>query len=480
MLVVDPANTRTAALADMHLSIRPGSDGLLALAFCKYAIEHADFDPALKKGKGWNPFRRMLKDLSLDDLRRQCDIPMRAFEEAASLLLNNRPGWTSTGLGLELQPGGVQAIRAAACLQSILAPEERPFPLAAGLKPLPETGSYRPMPDPVGAGRWPLFTGRFREGQGMDLHRAILENDPYPVRAMFLAGGNPMLTFPGTRIHQKALGSLDFLAVFDLFMTPTAQLADLIFPAADHLDSHELHDYGSGGKPYVGLAQPLALEAKGRSLWEIVFGIARRLDLEKLFPWQNNREAVAHRLSGTGIDLKSLEKSPSALLCYAPAERTSTGWNTPDGRVQYAVDAARAATRSGLPEPGVMRPPIAPDGEYPLWLSTGDRLAVYHHSQFHGSEKHRKTTPGPFIDIHPRTAKELRVGENDPVLISTRYGRLRVHAKLDGALRRDALRMAHGWEEANVNELTGMEHFDPISGFPWLRALPAKIEKTGP
>ena len=477
LLVIDPAGTRTARLAAMHLSIRPGTDGLLALSFIKHAMEHVDIDAELTGGKGWDAFKQMAEGLSLNDLLRKCDVSRDAYQRASSLIFNNRPVWTLTGLGLELQPGGVQAIRAAACLQSILDPENRPSPFHAPLNPLPGTELYHAMPDPVGANKWPLFTKRFQEGQGMGLHRAILKNDPYPVRGMFLAGGNPMLTFPASRIQQEALASLEFLAVFDLFMTPTAQLADLVFPAADHLDMHELHDYGSSGEPYVGLIQPRTRESIGRSLWEILFGVARRLGLEHLFPWQNNREAVSYRLSGTGITLGNLEKSSSAVSSYTPVKNPNGAWNTPDGCVQYDIDAIGALGRTGLPEPCTMQLPASTDDQYPLWLSTGDRLNVYHHSQFRGSAKHRAIISGPFLEIHPHTAKRCRIAAGDPVVVSTRDGSLHTHAKLNSDLRTDAVRMVHGWEEANVNELTGVKHFDPISGFPWLRAMPVRIEK---
>ena len=83
----------------------------------------------------------------------------------------------------------------------------------------------------------------------------------------------------------------------------------------------------------------------------------------------------------------------------------------------------------------------------------------------------------PFVDIHPDAAKELHIDNGDFVSLSTKYGKIRVRANLDEDLRKDCLRMTHGWAVANVYELTGLEHLDPISGFPWLRALPSRLEK---
>ena len=83
----------------------------------------------------------------------------------------------------------------------------------------------------------------------------------------------------------------------------------------------------------------------------------------------------------------------------------------------------------------------------------------------------------PLLDIHPDAAKGLQIKNGDFAALSTKYGKIRVRANVNDDLRRDCLRMTHGWEEANVNELTGLEYLDPISGFPWLRALPARVEK---
>lgn len=81
------------------------------------------------------------------------------------------------------------------------------------------------------------------------------------------------------------------------------------------------------------------------------------------------------------------------------------------------------------------------------------------------------------MDIHSDAARQLQIDNGDYVALSTKYGKIHVRANVNDDLRKDCLRMTHGWEGANVNELTGLEYFDPISGFPWLRALPARVEK---
>lgn len=299
LIVIDPAYSQTAKLAHVHLPVRPASDGFLALAFIKYGCEKKSVEPDPHRASGWEDLFSMLAQLSYKELLQRSDIPESTFGQAAEMLFDNLPVRTLTGLGLQLQPSGVQAIRAVACLQSLVDPDDRPGLISAPLRPLPGEELYPSMPGPVGAEEDPLFTRARREGQGMRWIQAILDEEPYPLKAMLIAAGNPMVTFPCTQLQRKALEALDFLAVFDLFMTPTAKLAHLVIPAADQLDDFQLHDYGTVvGQPYLGLMRPVTTSAKGWPTWKLVFEIAHKLGLEYLFPWSHNREALRYRLEG--------------------------------------------------------------------------------------------------------------------------------------------------------------------------------------
>jgi anaerobic selenocysteine-containing dehydrogenase len=325
LIVIDPSRTSTAELADLHLAITPGTDGYLALAFLKQLTKQDGLPPEAAAFAGWEQMSRELDGLSLDSLLRPTGIDMNSFLAAVDLLTANRPSWIQTGLGLELQPHGVQTIRAIACLQAVLDPHLR-LPVPWGkLQPLPGSDSYPESISPLGSVEFPLFKGKKGEGQAMRLPRAILEGDPYPIRNMLIAGANPMLTFPNPALFGKALDRLDFLAVFDLFMTETAKRADLVLPAATHLEYHELHDYVVVGQPYLGLVQPVEDSGRGWPLWKLVFELAKRLDLGPLFPWQDNRQALSERMSGSGIEYGELAESPTLTARYVVNESGSIG-----------------------------------------------------------------------------------------------------------------------------------------------------------
>ncbi len=477
LIVVDPTSTETSSHADVHLRVRPGSDGLLALAFIKHAIEVEGMRPLDDLATGWGDLVRLVHGLSYEDLLSRTDVSAKEFGESARTLFGNLPGWTKVGLGLEHRPGGVQTIRATACLQSLLDPVNRPWPLSAKLKALPGKDRYPDMVDPIGHNRYPLFAAGRHEGQGMLLTRAILDDDPYPVRGIICAGGNPMVTFPSVRGHENALGKVDFLAVFDLFMTPTARMADLVFPGADHLDNLELHDYGRVGVPYLGLMRPATRTPKGWPTWKFLFELSRRLDLAYLFPWKDNRQALAYRLSDSSVALEDLEESPVSAVAYEAAQSTRERWHTADGTVHYRSVKVDSVGESGIPSPESLALPRETNERYPFWLSTGDRVFPYHHGRFREIPAYRNRSPKSVVSVHPDAASRLSIGAGDTVVLSTAYGSIELPVQLSEIVRKDCLAVTHGWEEANANELTGLEYLDSLSGFPWLKALPARIDR---
>lgn len=472
LLVIDPNVTQTAEIADLHLRITPGTDGLLALAFIKEAIETYGLKPDEKAQIGWDRLQDHISSLSYNLLLTKTGIARDQFFRASRLLFDNLPACHQTGLGLELIPHGVQSIRAVACLQSLVDPGR--FPKAMGLEmaPLPNQQAYPERAEPIGLQQAPLFVARGEEGQAMYLHRAVLHNDPYPVKSLLVMGSNPALTFPAATTCKEVFRQLDFLAVCDLFFTPTARQADLVLPAAGFLNSMEVHDYGRVGKPYLGLVRPISVSAPGWPAWKWLFTIAHGLGLREFFPWDDNKDALKYRLGSSQVDLETLLANPASVASYLPPTK-----NTADRKVEYFSTAAEAAASSGLPTAETLELPYSTDAAFPLWLSTGDRVLSYQHSQFRVDNTYLNNEPEPFVDMHPAKAKELVITNGERVRVATRYGEIMLKAKLTDNVREDCIRILHGWENANVNELTGFDQLDSLSGFPWCRALPARIEK---
>nr|WP_300455083.1 molybdopterin dinucleotide binding domain-containing protein [Desulfobacula sp.] len=427
-------------------------------------------DPA--REKGWDRFKKEIETATYGELLEKTGITETEFFNATQMVFENLPGWNLGGVALELQPSGLQTIRSIACLQSIVDPQTAPTSVLFPLNRLPGQDNYPQMVDPVGLSQASLYVKKQKEAQAMFLPDAILKNEPYPLRAMLLAGTNPVLTFPDAALQRKMFRQLDFLAVADLFMTETAQEADLVLPAADYLDCLELHDYGAAGKPYLGLVNPVAQKGPGWPVWKWIFKLADKLELNDFFPWETNEQALQYKLDHTGVFLEDLKNDRSSVIRY-PSDATKI---IPRSKIQYFSQDAQDAASAGLPTPKSFELPFYTSKQYPVWLSTGDRVNAFQHSQFRGSQIHLRKQGGPRVDLHPDQSTALGIRSGDPIQIVTRYGKLAVKAHVTDQVRPDCIRMTHGWKTPNINDITGMEYFDPLSGFPWCRALPARIE----
>ena len=146
LIVIDPSSTKTTEMADYHLSVTPGSDGFLALALIKYAIENRQIAPSQALSIGWDDLKKLVSGVSMTDLLKPTGIEENRFLEAASMIFDHLPGWIQTGSGLELQPNGVQTVRAIASLLTLLDPGSRhgapfmPAVIASGNGSIPGHG----------------------------------------------------------------------------------------------------------------------------------------------------------------------------------------------------------------------------------------------------------------------------------------------------------------------------------------------------
>ena len=245
----------------------PGTDGYLALAFIKYFAEQVRRGTRIRDSSvGWGPaVRRGGRRVPGTGCSRPRASPRPCSTRRPPSCRTNGPHLVQDGAwAWSSSPRACRPIRAIACLQGLTRSDAAQGPaLGAGSSPCPAGTPIPACLPTVGADEYPFFMGQKHEGQAMLLARAILEGKPYPVRTLFVAGSNPMLTFPDPALLGQALRSLDFLAVFDMFMTETARMADLVLPAVTHFEHVELHDYFKSGQSYLGLVRPVDVTGKG-------------------------------------------------------------------------------------------------------------------------------------------------------------------------------------------------------------------------
>ena len=433
-----------------------------------------------------------------------CWIPKAQVQEAARLLWHARPASYYAYSGHEQHANVTQTARAMSMLYALTGSFDQPggnvlfaAPPAAAIsgEDLP---SARRLAPAVGREERPLGPARWGYVGARDLYRAILEGVPYPVRTVLGFGANMLLAHADGRYGREALRALDFYAHADLFMNPTAELADVVLPVASafereglkigfevNQDAHSLIQLRSAVVPPPGEA---------RSDTEIVFDLATRLGLGTEF-WDGDIEAAyRHQLAPSGVTLEQLRAAPCGVRvplqtrhakhAELDANGTPRGFATPSRRVELYSQVFLDHGYAPLPE--FVEPPIGPvarpdlAARYPLIL-TSAKSSVFCESQHRALRSLRKHAPDPEVTLHPSAAQDRGIADGDWVSIETPEGRVRARARFNDNLDPRVVVGEHGWWQgcaelglpgydpfeptgANLNLLIGTATRDPVSG----------------
>ena len=297
---------------------------------------------------------------------------------------------------------------------------------------------------------------------------------------------NPLLTYADSRQTYEALMKLDFLATADIFMTPTAALADIVLPAATQFEFDDIGHLGIG-HGYI-LARPKVVEPP-EECWpdmKIMNELGKRISQPEL--WHDDyRMFLEDVVKPAGLTYaefteKGYLRGPDSFKSY---ERK--GFRTPTGKVELALSTAEKFKLVPLPQYKGL--PEAEDPDYPLLL-TSAKSRFFLHSSYRWLEKLRRLRPHPLLEINPATAQKLGINEGDEVVIETKYGRVTQMAHLTDGIDPRVLCAAHGWwfpegkpetqydwEKSNFNMLTSTGKLGREYGTPNLKGLPCRISR---
>lgn len=493
VIVVDPRFTRTAELADIYTPIRPGTDAALGLALLHVVIGEELYDAAFVADwtAGFDQLAGRVLDYSPEWAAEITGIPAETIRTIARTYASAKPAYLDAGNALEHHDNASCSLRCAMILRAITGNLDAagghvfPPPLPLADMGLPER--HPASPAVLGSDRYPVFTSLAGFVPGDSLLDAIVDEKPYPIRAMILAGGNPALTWPNTCRLVAALDALDFLVVQDLYMTATAQQADLVLPAAGPLERVQLvtrpGPYGAGNPAWwVTLRRPAAPPGERRSDWWFWAELGKRLGYGAFYPWANEEEAIADLLAPTGLCLADLEAYPEGLGYGPPPTPRAyerTGFHTPTGKVELRSVVLADHGYDPLPayheplESPVSQPALA--AEYPLILDTGRRAAAYTNARHRTLPSLRRLEPEAFAEIHPDTAARYGICDGDLADVRSPRGAIVIKAKVTEGIRPGVVSLLHGWEDANANLLTDDRACDPVLSCPSLRAALCRI-----
>ncbi|MFC1868119.1 molybdopterin-dependent oxidoreductase [Thermodesulfobacteriota bacterium] len=468
LIVIDPRRTHLASKADVWLQIRPGTDMALILGMIHTLITEDLYDKNFveKWCHGFDLLKEHIKSYSPEKMSEITWIPAEKIKEAARLYATVKPAAIHHRVAPEHNINSTQTDRGLIIMAAITGNlgikggNLLPTHVPGYIHTLPLIGRSILKSDAaerrIGSREYPLISGP--EALFTFVHaglaaNAMLAGKPYPFKALYCAGGNPVVNMQNTRRTWEAFKRLDLLVVTDFFMTPTAELADYVLPATTWLEREESCD-----EQYMNciVARRQAVEPlfECRDDLQIVINLAERLPWadRKHLPWDNVQEFNDFRLEGMGITFEDLKEKGyiSVPLEYKQYERE--GFKTPTGKVEIYSTIFQKHGYDPLPtfiEPR-QSPISSPElfKEYPLILITGSRTIEYYHSAGRQISSLRNLLPDPEIEVHPDTAKKANIIDGDWVWIETpqvKGERVRLKVKLSANIDPRVVNAAHGW-----------------------------------
>ncbi|MBW1800963.1 MAG: molybdopterin-dependent oxidoreductase [Deltaproteobacteria bacterium] len=478
LIVVDPREIDLTERSDLWLQPRPGTDLALALSMMHVIIGENLFDSNFVENYtvGFEKLRKHVRDYSPERVEQITWIPAEKITAAARMYANTKPACIQWGNALDHGINSFQTARALCILRAITGNLCVP---GGDIKPLlvPLSGRRSPeleLQDQMPADKLKRRIGEEQVGiptvryiHPQSLIKAILEEKPYPIPVAYIQGCNPLLTYTNAKKTYEALMKLEFLAVADVFMTPTAAIADMVLPVGTYLEWDAvvvpMFSY-----PMASIQQKVTQIGECRSDYEILRGLAVRLGIGDCFR-EKETECLDEILKPSGLSFDEFRK-----ICVIEGGREygryeTEGFETPSGKVE--IYSERLEEWGLDPLPVYHEPPETPESdpdlasEYPLIIST--RKNIYRHSEGRQSPTLRGIRPEPVVDLHPETALKLGIKEGDWVCIETRRGTIKQRAHLTAGVDprvvgigyawwypEDGITNLYGWTKANVNILT--------------------------
>jgi len=480
LIVIDPRRTWEATRAKLHLQLRPGSDGALALAFLNVIINEDLIDKEFvgKWCHGFDKLSERVQQYTPEWASEITWVPKEKIIKAARMIGENHPASIEIGRPVEGCPEGTTVIMAIHHIIAITGNLDVPggnvicrpayqvttYPYSTEeVIQLYGEDLHRNLSEKrVGADKYPLVKN-FRAWAQEDVLIEQMETDkPYPIRGLWIQANNPMANqAQDVRRHYEAARKLDFNVVVDCFMTPTAQLlADIVLPAGSFPEKDSIYCIGG---PLNVIKKVIEVE-ECKSDWEINFTLAKRFNPERV-PWKNVKTMLDDRMQPSGythdqLAEKGWDLAPKGHPCGSTPYRRyekgllradkKPGFRTPTGRVElYCTSYEKwgydplPSYKEITPESPITTPELLE--EYPLVMMTGRRSPVLFHSEHRQIPWLRECDPDPVVEINPETAKEKGITNGDWVLIEGTMGKFKRKAKVTPIIDPRTIMVAHAW-----------------------------------
>ncbi len=515
LLVVDPRPTPMAKRADLWLRVRPGTDAALALGMLNVIINEELYDKEFTENycEGFDKLVQHVEDYTPRWAAGITWLREEDIVRAARMYAAARPATLYARLGTTAQHfNATQTTRLLCSLVAICGYIDVPggnllwsktytdalfwttYGLRASLRCSATDEEKR-----IGAKEYPLM----HEVNRCDMPLTLQAIHDGTIKAVWCLCTNLVSEEPNSReIFEALKDKPELVFVSDYFMTPTAELADFVLPAAYYTEVDTLVEAFPYPSNYVTaskkVVEPLG---KCRDDREVAIEIVKRMGMD-VAPWWSVRDLENWRLKYLGMTFDQVWERPHHRITFPREfrryERSTPPFNTPSGKVELYSPLAESLGAEALPV--FKEPPQSPVRtpelfeEFPL-IYVQYRSINFEHTEGRQIEHQRRVTPDPCLEIHPETASNLGIGQGDWVYLEIPYskekGRLRYKARLVPEILPNVVAGPHGWWfpekpgpehgcfDSNINALLPCgPPFDPIEGTPQCRAILCRVGRV--
>ena len=539
LVCVDPRYTQIAALSDLWLPVKPGTDCTLALSMLNVIISEHRYDKDFVQNwcHGFDELAEHVQPYTPERAGVFCGVSPDDIVKAARLFSEGRTALVS-GRGIDQVGESVAPTHRAICclravtgnvdregscilaeasdftsevdfeLSDLLTDDQKALCLNTPYAPLQCFNGYdlvREQTEKLGR-RLPM---RYMTSASPDLVLHAMETgEPYRVSALIVNATNPLLTYADTNRVFKALMGLDLIIVLDYYVTSTAALADYVLPCAGAIERpiFQIH----GGVANTGYGGPAAVEPyyERKTDYDIFRALGTRLGQEEHWPDESLADAFTTQLAPTGWSWQDYctigiyHIPPAAEKHLLPgADGKPRGFATTTGKIELASELLPKLGGQRLPQQGkpmrlcsgelVRR--VEREGGFHVEMLTGSRKQPYNASMYLDNEKFRAATPGPVVNMTEKTAADMGLKPGDVVELETDYGTARFTVAFD-RMRDGLINVDYGWWhpedgvpcapdyggiwESNVNTLTCCTMQEPLIGTWAYNAIDCMLRKV--
>ncbi len=486
LIVMDPRGQALKRFSSHMLQFRPGADVSMLNAIMHTIVEEKLYDQQYIEAytENWEAEKEHLKAFSPEKMSEICGIEADVLRDVARTFAGAKSAMIFWGMGVSQHIHGTDNSR---CLISLALMTGQVGRRGAGLHPLRGQNNVQGASD---AGLIPMFlpdyqpvtddgvrsaftdvwgSGDFSNEKGLTVTEIMDDVHAGNIKAMYILGENPAMSDPDVEHARDALAKLDHLVVQDIFITETANYADVILPASAFA---EKSGTVTNTNRQVQMGRPaVPPPGEAREDWWIEVELAKRLGLgwDYTGPAEVFAEMKLNMKSLTNITWDRLEVQNAVTYPSLSPE-------DPGQPIVFGDGFPRPNGRARFTPASVIAPDDVPDAEYPMILTTGRQLEHWHT----GSMTRRATVldavePEANCSLHPSTLRKLGIVAGDFVRLTTKRGSIEIMAREDRAVSPDMVFLPFAYVEAAANILTNPA-VDPYGKIPEFKFSAVRVE----